>query len=125
MNRAEAMAFADQLVTGWIDNPPKNDRGYTRDGWKTPSLKERTDAVEQLASFLWEVEGPVPVRKLVAPAIDTVFGWPVDGRHPPTAGQYAIATATLTQWESEPNVVHRVDEIHALHALVNAYERAN
>lgn len=61
MNREQAVAFANTIVNEWLDTP-KNSRGYPVDGWKLPTLAERTEAVTKLAEFLWE-----PSSVLVAP----------------------------------------------------------
>jgi hypothetical protein len=63
MNREQAVAFANAMVNEWLDTP-KNSRGYPVDGWKPPTLAERTEAVTKLAEFIWE---PAMPTLLVAP----------------------------------------------------------
>lgn len=121
MNRAEALAFADQLVAGWIASPPTNARGYS-DGWKVPTLAERTEAVEKLAAFLWDVEEK-PVGRDFSPPVSTVFGWPIDGRTGrPDEWMYKAAKLTVSGWATS-NQPHRVDEKQAVFALIEAYEQ--
>jgi hypothetical protein len=63
MNREQALTLANTIIGEWLE-APKNSRGYPVDGWKVPTLMERTDAVAKLAEFLWEPEMP---SLLVAP----------------------------------------------------------
>jgi hypothetical protein len=63
MNREQALAFANAIVNEWLE-PPKNGRGYPADGWKPPTLAERTEAVTKLAGFLQEPAAP---PRLVGP----------------------------------------------------------
>lgn len=63
--------MANTIVGEWLD-APKNSRGYPVDGWKPPSLVERTNAVTQLADFLWEPNYDRPL--LVAPAAPEPVG---------------------------------------------------
>lgn len=67
MTREEALRLADLMVTGWINDPPKNARGYS-DGWKPPTIAERTEAVERLATFLLgsntTLAAPLPPEEL-------------------------------------------------------------
>ena len=58
MNRKEAMEMAVAIVETWSAQPTKSN-GYPVDGWKHPGLEEKTRAVVELASFLWEVEDDV------------------------------------------------------------------
>lgn len=58
------MKLANEIVSAWVSNPPTNARGYA-DGWKPPTLGERTVSVVQLADFLMV---PEPQGKLVAPS---------------------------------------------------------
>jgi hypothetical protein len=53
MNRKEAMEMAVEIVDKQCVVPTKSN-GYTVDGWKAPSLEERTDAYIKLAEFLWD-----------------------------------------------------------------------
>lgn len=124
VNRADALDKANALVSEWITTPPMKANGYPIDGWKAPTLKERTEAVKQLADFLWEIEPEPPVNKLVPPRT-TLFGWPVDGMDgPPSIGQYRAAREVQRAWRADPNGIHRVDEIEALNRLIEAYEEA-
>jgi hypothetical protein len=54
MNRKEAMALAVEIVDKWSSSAPVKSNGHTVDGWKAPSLAEKVDAAEKLASFLWD-----------------------------------------------------------------------
>lgn len=51
MTREEAINKATQIVDG-LSQPVLNDRGYRADGWKPPTLHERTQAILALADFL-------------------------------------------------------------------------
>lgn len=51
MTRAEALALAMESVEK-LGTPPTNNRGYTADGWRPPTLAERTTAVLAFAEFL-------------------------------------------------------------------------
>lgn len=53
MTREDAVTKATEIVDAYIKNPPTNSRGYA-DGWKPPTLEERTDSIIKLAEFLWE-----------------------------------------------------------------------
>lgn len=65
MNRAEALDKAKVIVDSWSEAPMKAN-GYPVDGWKPPTLQERTAAVTQIAEFLWEPAPDSPL--LVAPS---------------------------------------------------------
>lgn len=65
----EVLLAALEKATAIVDamsKTPTNDRGYKVDGWRPPSLGERTEAILKLATFL--VNSP-PLRQanLVAP----------------------------------------------------------
>lgn len=49
--RADAMKAAEEMVAR-LSTPPTNVRGYTVDGWKAPTLAERTAEILRVASFL-------------------------------------------------------------------------
>ena len=66
MNREQAMDKAVEIVDKWSSEEPKNSKGYGITGWKPPTLGEKVDAAEKLASFLWEVE---EVEVLTAPTL--------------------------------------------------------
>lgn len=70
LGRLEAMEKARQIVDAWIDNPPKKANGYTVDGYRTPTLEERTDAIIKLAEFLWEPTD-LPPAQLTFPSEPT------------------------------------------------------
>lgn len=55
MDRAEAMRMAVEIIDKQATVPMKSN-GYAVDGWKAPSLQEKTDAILKLAEFLWEPE---------------------------------------------------------------------
>jgi hypothetical protein len=126
VNREQALKLANEIVAAWIDNPPKNDRGYIKDGYTPPTLTQRVYAVEKLAEFLWEPE-PEPVV-VTPPTVTlrspdpfvTVFGWRVDGSGgKPTLTQYTAAKDVLSDLVNAPRTG---GEIRALLALVAAYE---
>jgi hypothetical protein len=119
VNREDALGKADAIIAAWL-TAPTNSRGYPVDGWKAPTLSDRTNAVEQLARFLMEPERPV--NKLVPPRT-TLFGWPIDGMDgPPSLQQYRAAREVQRAWRAEPDRPHRVDEINALNSLIEAFE---
>jgi hypothetical protein len=62
MNRAEAMALAVKIVDEQCTVPLKSN-GYAIDGWKAPSLQEKTEAILKLAEFLWEPQDSVEEEK--------------------------------------------------------------
>lgn len=51
MSRAEALTMAQEM-TEKLSVAPMKSNGYPADGWKTPTLAERTDAILRLAEFL-------------------------------------------------------------------------
>lgn len=51
MTRAEALTLARQTVDG-MTVAPLNSRGYPVDGWRAPTLSERTEAILAFANFL-------------------------------------------------------------------------
>lgn len=55
VTRLEALEKATQVVEKLAD-PPKNDRGYIRDGWKAPTFAERTESILTIAAFLLGTE---------------------------------------------------------------------
>jgi len=63
MNRKEAMEMAVEIVEAQSKVPIKSN-GYAVDGWKAPTLAEKTDAILKLAEFLWDVP-PTNVIDLV------------------------------------------------------------
>jgi hypothetical protein len=60
MNREEAIDKAVTIVDAWSIQPTKTN-GYPIDGWRAPSLEEKTDAVTKLAEFMWEIESDIKV----------------------------------------------------------------
>lgn len=125
MNREEALAKADAIVTGWIADPPKNGRGYVADGWKAPSLAERTEAVERLAGFLRAPEPEVKPTISFKPPRTTIYGWHTDGSDgPPSKQLYNVAVSVLEQYRAD-NRPHLAAEIDALETLIGAYREAN
>jgi hypothetical protein len=123
MNRDEALGKADALVSAWIADPPKNGRGYVADGWKAPSLVERTEAVERLAMFLMQPDRPS--TNLVPPVpVTRLFGWAIDGSEgPPEERLYNYAQSILGHRVGDGRL-YKVEETEALRALVAAYEEA-
>jgi hypothetical protein len=118
MNRWEALEQANKIVQAWIDNPPKNERGYVKDGYSTPTLEQRTGAVIQLAEFLLVADQP---SKLTAPSDEySIYGWSPGGRKP-TLGQYQAAVA----WRDSPLRSDRLIPAAmagAVNDLIEAYE---
>lgn len=53
MNRKEAMEIAVDIVDKWSATPMKSN-GYAVDGYKAPTLAEKTNAVKEIADFLWD-----------------------------------------------------------------------
>jgi 2-keto-3-deoxy-L-rhamnonate aldolase RhmA len=47
----EALEQAEKIVRS-LEDPPKNERGYGRDGWKAPTFAERIQAIITLAEFI-------------------------------------------------------------------------
>lgn len=66
MNRAGALAAATAIVDK-ASQPVMNERGYKADGWKPPTLAERTEAIVKLAEFLMLPEPPEPHGRLISP----------------------------------------------------------
>lgn len=62
MTREEAIDKATQIVEEMGNTPGLNTRGYKVDGWRTPTIEERTDAILKLAGFLFG-----PPERVVAP----------------------------------------------------------
>lgn len=58
IDRAAALERA-QAMTDHLADPPMKSNGYVKDGWKAPSLEERTTAVLRLAAFLTGSAGEV------------------------------------------------------------------
>ncbi len=122
MTREDALKLANEVVTAWISNPPTNGRGYA-DGWKPPTVAERTEAVIKLADFLMV---PDPPSKLVAPKLEpsppTLYGWPIDGsKGDPTYQQYRAAKSVLRAMEESGQPVPTV-QVDAIRSLIGAFE---
>lgn len=58
MTRAEALEKA-QAMTDHLATAPTKANGYVVDGWKAPSLDDRTTAILRLAAFLTGTAGEV------------------------------------------------------------------
>lgn len=56
MKREDAVRTAFELVEKMGNNEELNKRGYKVDGWKTPTMAERADAIEKLADLLMDPE---------------------------------------------------------------------
>lgn len=58
MTRAEALEKAQEM-TAHLADPPLKSNGYVKDGWKQPTLDERTTQILRLAAFLIGTAGEV------------------------------------------------------------------
>lgn len=116
MNREEALAKATVIVESIGNNKV--------DGWQTPILAQRTEAILKLAEFLMTEDQP-PTR-LVPPitAKFTIFGWdPYDSDSPPSVQAYKSAKATLATWQRNPGLVYPAEYVDAIGTLIETYEQ--
>lgn len=119
MTRDEAIDTATSIVEKLGNTADLNSRGYKVDGWKPPTLLERTEAILAIASFL---ATPQPVMRLAAPGSfpARVFGWLIDGSEgPPSPVVVGMAKATLDSWATDRSL-HPVAEWEAMRAAVDA-----
>lgn len=123
MKRLEALARATEVVESIGNNPEKNNRGYKVDGWKTPTLAERTEAILKLAEFLMTEDQP-PTR-LVPPmkTMVTIFGWDINSDGPPSKQAYQSARATLATWRRNPEITYPPEQLQGIEELIRVYEQ--
>lgn len=70
MTREEAIDKATEIVEAMGNTPSQNNRGYKIDGWRPPTIEERTDAILKLAGFLIG-----PPERVVAPTMHHPDEW--------------------------------------------------
>lgn len=75
MNREDALAKADRIVTEWTGQV-KNERGYVHDKWQPVPIEDRTEAVLKLAEFLTDEPTPAVRSSLAPPHQEPDAGWP-------------------------------------------------
>lgn len=123
MNREDAVRLAAELVEKMGNLEDLNKRGYKIDGWKSPTVTERAEAIEKIANLLIDPERQI--KQLPPAPSTTVFGWALDGSGgEPTAGQYLSATQTRRAIvnSGRPVLVH---EMEAIDLLIRAYEETH